>query len=90
MKSLDEKDWIIIRLLRILVRTGDYASHSDVVRSIDWFEHEHRDFGERIVDYKTGETSYGPMYGTGSAKLMNCIRQIHEPIFNKETQTWSK
>lgn len=86
MNDLDEKDWIIIRLLRLLLQTGDFASHSDVVKSVQWFEQANRDYGNREIG---GETIFGPLYGTGQAKLVEGMKQVKEaPIFDKETGTW--
>ena len=35
---MDEKDWIITRLLRLLLETGQHSSHSDVIKTIDWLQ----------------------------------------------------
>lgn len=37
-KQLDEKDWIILRLLRLALETGQLSSHSDVVKTINWLD----------------------------------------------------
>ena len=86
MNDLDEKDWIIVRLLRLLLQTGDFAGHSDVVRSVQWFEQTHRDFGNREIG---GETVFGPIYGTGQAKLVEAIKLAKDtPTYDKETGVW--
>ena len=86
MNDLDEKDWIIIRLLRLLLQTGDFASHSDVVKSVQWFEQTHRDFGNRKIG---GEIVFGPLYGTGQAKLVEGIKLAKDtPTYDKATGVW--
>lgn len=83
---MDEKDWIIVRLLRLLLRTGEFASHPDVIKSIQWFEQENRDFGNREIN---GEIVFGPLYGTGHAKLLDGIKRVKEaPVYNRATGKW--
>lgn len=87
MNELDEKDWIIIRLLRLLLQTGDFASHPDVVKSVQWFEQFHRDYGEQ--DIGDGDTMFGPICGTGQAKLLEGIKLAKDaPLYDKETGKW--
>ena len=87
MNDLDEKDWIIIRLLRLLLQTGDFASHSDVVKSVQWFEQVHRDYEHR--DIGDGHTIWAPIYGTGQAKLVEGIKLAKDtPTYDKETGVW--
>ena len=88
MKTLDEKDWIIVRLMRILLQSGQFAGHSDVIKTVDWFEQTNRDYGMRVSGAST-EPSYGPLYGTGHAKLVEGMKLVTEnPVFDRDTGTW--
>ena len=87
MNDLDEKDWIIIRLLRLLLQTGDFSNHPDIVKSIQWFEQAHRDYGHE--DIGDGDTMFGPIYGTGHAKLVEGIKLAKDtPTYDRETGVW--
>jgi len=55
--TLDEKDWIIMRLLRVLLESGQHSAHPDVIRSIDWMADTVRDAGYIKEDDKY--KSYG-------------------------------
>lgn len=37
-QHMDEKDWIILRLLRLALESGSLSSHSDVIKTINWME----------------------------------------------------
>lgn len=86
MKTLDEKDWIIVRLMRILLQSGQFAGHSDVIKTAQWFEQANRDYGMREIN---GESTHGPLYGTGHAKLIEGMKLVREtPVFDRDTGTW--
>ena len=85
--TLDEKDWIIVRLMRVLLQSGQFAGHSDVIKTAQWFEHANRDHGPRVD--MDGEICHGPLYGTGTAKLVEGMRLVREnPVFDRDTGTW--
>ena len=37
-QHMDEKDWIILRLLRLALESGSLSGHSDVIKTINWME----------------------------------------------------
>lgn len=85
--NLDEKDWIIVRLMRVLLQSGQFAGHSDVIKTAQWFEQANRDHGNRTGP--DGEITYGPLYGTGHAKLVEGMRMVQEnPVFDRDTGKW--
>jgi hypothetical protein len=85
--NLDEKDWIIVRLMRVLLQSGQFAAHSDVIKTAQWFEQANRDHGPRV--HADGEVTHGPLYGTGTAKLVEGMRLVAEnPVFDRDTGTW--
>lgn len=51
--KFDDKDWIIMRLLRVLLESGQHSSHTDVIRTIDWLT-------DKVVEagYVDGDTKY--------------------------------
>lgn len=47
--GLDEKDWIILRLLFILYKEGRNADEPEARRTIDWFNWRHRGYGQVVM-----------------------------------------
>lgn len=47
--GLDEKDWIILRLLFILYKEGRNADEPEAQRIIRWFNRKHNGYGEQVM-----------------------------------------
>lgn len=47
--GLDEKDWIILRLLFSLYKEGRNASDPDAQRAVNWFERRHPGYGQQVM-----------------------------------------
>lgn len=47
--GLDEKDWIILRLLFTLYKEGRNVSEPDAQRTIRWFETQHSGYGQQVM-----------------------------------------
>ena len=47
--GLDEKDWIILRLLFVLYKDGRNSSEPEARRIIDWFNRKHSGYGQVVM-----------------------------------------
>lgn len=47
--GLDEKDWIILRLLFSLYKEGRNASDPDGKRIVEWFNNKHVGYGQQLM-----------------------------------------
>jgi hypothetical protein len=47
--GLDERDWVILRLLFLLYKEGRNASEPEAVRVINWFNSEHPGYGQEVM-----------------------------------------
>ena len=47
--GLDERDWVILRLLFLLYKEGRNASEPEAGRIIDWFNSEHPGYGQEVM-----------------------------------------
>ena len=47
--GLDEKDWIILRLLFSLYKEGRNASDPDAKRIVNWFNDQHPGYGQQVM-----------------------------------------
>ena len=47
--GLDEKDWIILRLLFVLYKEGRNANEPDAKRIINWFNRQHEGYGQQVM-----------------------------------------
>ena len=47
--GLEEKDWIILRLLFALYKEGRNASDPDAQRAVEWFERKHPGYGQQVM-----------------------------------------
>lgn len=47
--GLDEKDWIILRLLFALYKEGRNASEPDAQRIVGWFNRQHEGYGQQVM-----------------------------------------
>ena len=47
--GLDERDWVILRLLFVLYKEGRNASEPEAIRTIDWFCQEHSGYGQEVM-----------------------------------------
>jgi len=68
--TLDEKDWIIMRLLRVVLEEGKHSSHSDVIRSIDWMTDR-----VRAAGYVEDENKY-KAYGLATNYILHLMNDL--------------
>lgn len=47
--GLDERDWVILRLLFLLYKEGRNASEPEAHRIIRWFDDEHPGYGQEVM-----------------------------------------
>jgi hypothetical protein len=47
--GLDERDWVILRLLFVLYKEGRNASDPEARRIIEWFNQEHPGYGQEVM-----------------------------------------
>ena len=47
--GLDERDWVILRLLFVLYKEGRNASDPEARRIIGWFNQEHPGYGQEVM-----------------------------------------
>ena len=47
--GLDEKDWIILRLLFVLYKEGRHASTPEAQRVVGWFTKQHPGYGQEVM-----------------------------------------
>jgi hypothetical protein len=47
--GLDERDWVILRLLFLLYKEGRNASEPEAIRVINWFNREHPGYGQEVL-----------------------------------------
>ena len=75
--GLDEKDWVILRLLFVLYKEGRNASEPDAKRIVNWFNDKHPGYGQQVMlaafsrlageNRLRGEKKFAP-YWRGDAK----------------------
>jgi outer membrane protein assembly factor BamD (BamD/ComL family) len=67
---MDEKDWIIARLLYALYAEGRNADYSDAIKSTEWFikNHGHRDLLAAYSDITNENRTYKPFWKEGWSK----------------------
>jgi hypothetical protein len=77
-QHLDEKDWIILRLLRLALESGQLSSHSDVIKTINWLEH-------RSIHLVNMEGEQLPPYSgfTFVMKQLERLREDEKPTLSK-------
>lgn len=75
-QHMDEKDWIILRLLRLALETGSLSSHSDIVQTINWME-------QRSLHLRNMEGEPLPPYG-GFSFIMKQFERLREDEKPKE------
>jgi hypothetical protein len=61
---MDEKDWIIARLLYALYAEGRNADYTDALKSTEWFinEHSHKDLLDAYAQINTENRTYAPFW----------------------------
>lgn len=67
---MDEKDWIIARLLYALYAEGRNADYSDAMKANDWFikKHGHRDLLDAYSRITNENRTYKPFWKEGWSK----------------------
>jgi hypothetical protein len=81
-QHLDEKDWIILRLLRLALETGQLSSHSDVIKTINWLD-------SRSLHLINMEGESLPPY-SGFTFVMKQIERLREDEKPKLSSRWMK
>jgi hypothetical protein len=66
---MDERDWIIARLLYALYEEGRNATHPDAVKAVGWFanKHGHKHLMTAFANVCTDNKTYEP-YWTSKGK----------------------
>jgi hypothetical protein len=61
---MDEKDWIIVRLLYALYEEGRNATNSDAIKSVDWFsnKHSHKELLSAFSNICSENNKYEPYW----------------------------
>ena len=61
---MDEKDWIIARLLYALYAEGRNADYADAMKANYWFikKHGHRDLLKAYVEINNENRTYAPFW----------------------------
>jgi hypothetical protein len=67
---MDEKDWIIARLLYALYAEGRNADYADAMKSTEWFinKHSHMDLLNAYADINNENRTFKPYWKDGWSK----------------------
>lgn len=76
--GIDAKDWIILRLMYQLYKTGSHAANPEVKRVVAWFNDQHPGYSQQVMFAAMARLA-------GEARLNN--EQTYEPFW-KEKGTW--